>query len=253
MRRIKPVGAGLALPAGAGARTQQRGRGKQRPYNGKSGQSEPNAASGAPTGPNMKPDAAKPRRRSIRLKGWNYAQTGAYFVTVCVQNRECLLGDVVGDAVVRHGSGGLVQSCWEDLRQRFPGLELDAFVVMPNHVHGIIVIDPVGAGLALPDMEGAVTVAGAASSAPTDNVRPGGPTLGDIMRAFKSISAIAVNRHLGRRGQPLWQRNYYEHIIRDEEELNHIRDYIIHNPLQWMLDRENPLGTRTRPDEPWQV
>jgi len=200
----------------------------------------------------MKPEAAKPRRRSIRLKGWNYAQTGAYFVTVCVQNRECPLGNVVGDAVVRHESGRLVESCWKDLRQRFPGLELDAFVVMPNHVHGIIVIDPVGAGLALPDHLGKGEP-GAASSAPTDDVAPGGPTLGDIMRAFKSISAIAVNRHLGRRGQSFWQRNYYEHIIRDEAELNRIRDYIIHNPLQWMLDRENPLGTRARPDEPWQV
>jgi putative transposase len=228
---------------------------------------QPGAASSAATGQNMKPDAPKPRRRSIRLKGWSYAQAGAYFITVCVQNRECLLGDVAGDAVVRHESGRLVQSCWEDLRQRFPGLELDAFVVMPNHVHGIIVIDPVGAGfipptdedadvgagLALPDLPGKGEPPGAASGAPTDDVAPGGPTLGDIMRAFKSISAIAVNRHLGRRGQPLWQRNYYEHIIRDEEELNRIRDYIIHNPLQWMLDRENPLGTRARPDEPWQV
>jgi putative transposase len=275
-----PVGAGLALPAGAAARVH--GRGKQRPDNRQIGavgaadtvyMAEPGAASSAPTGQNMKPEAAKPRRRSIRLQGWDYARTGAYFVTVCVQNRECLLGDVAGDVVVRHESGRLVQSCWENLRQRFPDLELDAFVVMPNHVHGIIVIDPVGAGFApptdadadvgaglvLPDMGGAVTGAGAAynrdaaSSAPTDNVVPGGPTLGDIMRAFKSISAIAVNRHLERRGQPLWQRNYYEHIIRDEEELNRIRDYIIHNPLQWMLDRENPLGTRARPDEPWQV
>lgn len=208
----------------------------------------------------MKPEAPKPRRRSIRLKGWNYARTGAYFVTVCLQNRECLLGDVVGDAVVRLESGGLVQSCWEDLQQRFPGLELDAFVVMPNHVHGIIVIDPVGVGLAPPAMGDAVMVTGAAnnrgaasSGTPTNNGAPGGPTLGDIMRAFKSISAIAVNRHLRRSGQPLWQRNYYEHIIRDEEELNRIRNYIIHNPLQWMLDRENPLGIWARPEEPWQV
>ncbi len=109
---------------------------------------------------------------------------------------------------------------WENLPKRYPGVGTDAFIVMPSHVHGIVVItDHVGAGLALPNKKTMSDKQGAASSA---------PTLGDVIRTFKSLSAIGVNRWLGRSGQPLWQRNYYEHIIR--------RD----NPLNWETDEENP-------------
>jgi hypothetical protein len=107
-------------------------------------------------------------------------------------------------------------------------IELDAFVLMPNHVHGILVL--IGAGLALP-------VEGAASSAPTGTESI---TVGNVLRAFKSITAIAVNRLSSRSGKPFWQRNYYEHVIRNEESLNRIREYIATNPLRWELDRENP-------------
>jgi len=113
---------------------------------------------------------------------------------------------------------------WDELPDRFSGLELDAFMVMPNHVHGVIVL--VGAGLALPNQEGAAS---------------GAPTLGDTARVFKSLSAVRVNRFLMRTG-PLWQRNYYEHIIRNENSLNKVREYIINNPAQWEFDRENPAG-----------
>jgi REP element-mobilizing transposase RayT len=103
---------------------------------------------------------------------------------------------------------------------------------MPNHVHGIVVItDHVGAGLALPNKKTMSDKQGAASSA---------PTLGGVIRTFKSLSAIGVNRWLGRSGQPLWQRNYYEHIIRNEDELNRIRQYVHDNPLNWDTDEENP-------------
>ncbi len=109
-------------------------------------------------------------------------------------------------------------------------VNLDVLVLMPNHIHGIINLVPpnrkgcVGAGLALPTQ-------GAASSA---------PTLGDVMRAFKSIAAIRTNRMLGRSGQPLWQRNYYERVVRNEKELQQLRQYITENPLKWVLDKENP-------------
>ena len=142
-------------------------------------------------------------------------------MTICAYQRECLLE---GASVA-----ALVKQVWQELPQRFPGVVLDEFVVMPNHVHFIVWItaanENVGAGLALPNKKGA------ASSA---------PTLGNVVRAFKSITAIAINRHLGRSGTPLWQRNYYEHIIRNEEELNRLREYIYNNPLRWHLDRENP-------------
>ena len=107
---------------------------------------------------------------------------------------------------------------------------------MPNHFHGIIILQPpVGAPLAAPDdRQNGNTKQGAASSAPTDN-----KTLGDVIRAFKSISAIGVNKIVGRSGQPLWQRNYHERIIRNERELQATRQYIIDNPLRWAEDREN--------------
>ncbi len=123
-------------------------------------------------------------------------------------------------------AGQAAQAEWVQLPERFQFIELDEFVIMPNHLHGIILV---GAGLAPPD--GGAQNRGAASSA---------PTLGYILRAFKSISAIAVNRLLERSGRSLWQRNYYEHIVRNENELAHIREYIANNPAQWALDRENP-------------
>jgi len=167
-------------------------------------------------------------RHSIRLKGYDYSQTGYYFVTICTRNREWVFSDVVDGKMKLSRIGQLVQIAWNDLLERFHNLELDEFAVMPNHVHGIIII--VEAGLALPNQ-------GAASSAPTKDIST---RLGDVVRAFKSVSAINVNRFLSRLGVPLWQRNYYEHIIRNEESLNRVREYIETNPLRWELDRENP-------------
>jgi REP element-mobilizing transposase RayT len=179
-------------------------------------------------------------RRSIRLKGYDYSQAGAYFITVVVQGRENLFGEIVNGEMRLNAAGEIVLQTWNDLPRRFPSIELDASVIMPNHGHGIIVIghDTVGATLASPDASS--NDQGAASSAPTNDA----PTLAAIMRAFKSISAISVNRQLAREGQPLWQRNYYEHIIRDEKDLNRIREYIINNPLKWESDTEYAASKR---------
>jgi REP element-mobilizing transposase RayT len=209
-------------------------------------------------------DTERHHRRRLRLKGYDYAQDGAYYVTICTQNRLCLFGDIVDGTIRLNAAGSAVQVVWNELPLRFARLELDTFVVMPNHIHGIAAF--VGAGLALPGEKGAASSTptrgdvvggmvggarmlgdvgkGAASSTPTRGDVVGGmvggaPTLGDVIRAFKSLSAIHVNRLLMRSG-PLWQRNYYEHVIRDEDELNRIRDYITNNPMQWGLDRENP-------------
>jgi REP element-mobilizing transposase RayT len=169
-------------------------------------------------------------RQSIRLCGCDYSEAGAYFVTVCTQNRECLFGEIVDGKIKLNDAGQMVGSLWNELPQHYKGVETDEFIVMPNHFHGIIVL--VGAGLALPRIDTTIRHnQGAASSA---------PTLGDIVRTFKSKSTIYVNRLLVRTGQRLWQRNYYEHIIRDEEELNRLREYIVNNPEQWLFDNENP-------------
>jgi len=172
-------------------------------------------------------DPDEHHRRSLRLKGYDYSRAGAYFVTICTHGRECLFGEIMDGEMRLNAAGQAAQADWVRLPERFQSIELDEFVIMPNHLHGIILV---GAGLAPPGGKGA------ASSA---------PTLGHILRAFKSISAIAVNRLLGRSGRSVWQRNYYEHIVRNENELAHIREYIANNHAQWALDRENPdcVGT----------
>ena len=123
--------------------------------------------------------------------------------------------------------GKLAESVLNGLMERFPSIKLDAFIVMPNHVHFIVNI--------------AVSVE---KDGPEQGNRAGqghAPTLDQIVGAFKSISAAQVNRLLSRTGQPLWQRNYYERVIRNETELHGLRDYIIHNPLKWADDAENPI------------
>jgi putative transposase len=164
-------------------------------------------------------------RRSIRLYGYDYSSPSLYFVTVCVQKEELLFGNIVDGEMVLGQTGQVVRQVWESLPQRFSSVALDAFVVMPNHIHGIIEI--VGAPLAPP---------GSHREADPESQ----PTLGAIVRTFKSTSAISVNRLLNRSGRPLWQRNYYEHIVRDHDELAKIREYIAENPLWWAQDRENP-------------
>ncbi len=169
-------------------------------------------------------------RRSIRLRGYDYSSSGAYFVTICTKQRECLFGEIV-DATMRSSEAGkIIQQVWHTLPRHHPNIDLDIFVVMPNHTHGIIVMTDtsvVGAGLALPRSRAAAS---------------GAPTLGDVIRTFKSISAIQVNRVLTRTGQPLWQRGYYEHIIRNETSLERIREYTAVNPQNWMIDKENPAN-----------
>ena len=187
----------------------------------------------------MKFDPDIHHRHSIRLRGYDYSTAGYYFVTFCVQGRECLFGEIVDSEVVLNNAGLMIENVWQKLPQRFPNVVLDSSVVMPNHFHGIIIIQPpVGAPLAAPDdRQNGNTNQGAASSAPTDN-----KTLGDVIRSFKSISAIGANKIIGRSGQPLWQRNYYERIIRNENELHQIQQYIHDNPMQWETDDENPAN-----------
>jgi len=161
----------------------------------------------------MKYDPQIYHRRSIRLPGYDYSQPGAYFVTICTDNRELSLQ--------AHEVEEAVRSVWLGLPARFPRAVLDEFAIMPNHLHGIIILAPT------PESKGAAS---------------GAPTLGQIIRAFKSLAAIEANRILGSSGRPFWQRNYYEHVIGDEHELNIIRQYIRDNPLKWDLDPDNPAN-----------
>ena len=168
----------------------------------------------------------KHHRRSIRLKGFDYAQAGAYFVTVCTHNRACLFGDEVRGEIRLNGAGRLVQSVWGGLPDHYPYIDMDAFVIMPNHVHGIVWLkgsDNVGAT--------------GAGLKPAPTVRHGLP---EIVRAFKTFSARQINAMRSTFGISVWQRNYFEHIIRNDETLQLIRKYIADNPARWAEDVENP-------------
>ncbi len=178
----------------------------------------------------MKFNPDKHHRRSIRLKNYDYSQSGAYFITICTQNRKCLLGNIVRDEMMANELGKMAEFTWYDLPNHNKDIMLDAFVVMPNHVHGIIFItDTVGAGSkpALP-----------VHSKPAQEAVPKGHGLSEIIRQLKTFSAKRINQHRQTPNNPIWQRNYYEHIIRDEFELQKTREYIINNPLNWRTDED---------------
>ncbi len=169
------------------------------------------------------PENSRFHRRSIRLQSYDYRSNGAYFVTICTHQRECMLGEIAADVFSLSGYGEIVAEVWCDLPDHYPNVELDAFVVMPNHIHAVIVIiDTVGAEL---------------SSAPT---RAKHNPLSEIVRGFKAFSARRINELRNSPGNPVWQRNYYDHIVRSEKSLNAIREYILFNPARWASDRENP-------------
>ena len=180
-------------------------------------------------------------RRSIRLRGYDYARAGAYFVTICAQGRECLFGEITDGKMQVNGYGEIVASWWEDVPRHFPAVELDAAIVMPNHFHGIIMIaEPVGAGSPRPAPR-PVTGGNTKTGAVTAPLR-GRPTLGQIVAYFKYLSTKHINISRGTPGVRIWQRNYYEHIIRNEADLCRIREYIANNPLKWELDQLHPAN-----------
>ena len=215
----------------------------------------------------MEYDPSVHDRRSIRLAGYDYSLDGYYFVTVCVEGRDCIFGSVRDGEMELNEAGRLVLAAWEDLPAHYAHVGLDAFVVMPNHIHGIIVlrtIPTVGAGFKPAPTDGAADGAGIVGAglkpAPTTT-----PTkrhgLPEIVRALKTFSARRINEMRGTPGAKVWQRNYYEHIIRNDRAWHQIRYYIAQNPVEWQNDRENPVGAGLKPaptpaptkDEPWRV
>lgn len=170
-------------------------------------------------------------RRSVRLKGYDYATEGSYFVTVCTHGRASCLGSIQDSGIVLTEFGRIVQEQWNALPRRFPAITLDESVVMPNHVHGIVAVGAPLAGAPSRDKD-----------SPSISARDGAtvkvaPTLGRIIGAFKSICVQACLEWIamhepGRQLGPLWQRGYYEHVIRDELDLDRIRKYIAENPTR---------------------
>ena len=168
-------------------------------------------------------DPDKHHRRSLRLKGHDYAQPGAYFVTVCTRDRAYLFGHVVNGEMRLNEYGQIVADTWKWLAVQYPYVELDVSVVMPNHLHGIVVIrDDVRRGVS--------------RNAPTWARKP----LGRLIGVFKTVSTKRINILHSTQGMPLWQRDFYEHVVRNEAELMAIREYVLANPARWNEDENNP-------------
>ena len=168
-------------------------------------------------------------RRSIRLKGYDYSQAGVYFVTICTQNRQCLFGDIVDGAMVLNNVGRIVENEWVKTERFRQNIKCDRFVVMPNHFHGIVEITESRRGVL--------------QYTPTTMQSPS-QTIGAIVRGFKSAVTKQINMIRQTPGTKLWQRNYYEHIIRNKNDYNRIYEYIENNPLKWALDSLHPKIVR---------
>lgn len=184
-------------------------------------------------------------RRSIRLKDYDYSRSGAYFVTVCAKERACLFGNLTKGQLQINQPGQMIMRWWSELPRKFSGVEIDEFVIMPNHLHGIIRIvgvenngqpGVVGADRCVcPDINNKDPEAGEHTGSP----------LHRMVQWFKTMTTNEYIRGIHERewerfNGKLWQRNYYEHVIRDDLELHVIREYIRYNPLKWEEDDENP-------------
>jgi REP element-mobilizing transposase RayT len=175
-------------------------------------------------------DPDKHHRRSIRLKNYDYSGNGAYFVTLCTFDRGCYFDDF---SMLRK----IVENYWLDIPGRYSNTWLDEYVIMPNHFHGILMID----------------------DSQQESLQNSKPVLGSVIGSFKSLCVNAwlktiKEQNINARGK-FWQDNYYEHVVRSEAELESVREYILNNPAQWALDRENIVnsGKVGSVEEKWMV
>jgi REP element-mobilizing transposase RayT len=203
-------------------------------------------------------DREKHHRRSIRLKGFNYTQGNVFFVTICSYQRDCIFGNISDGVMVLNEQGKCVEKAWLETAAKRSSIKLDEFIIMPNHFHGIIWITDEahlhrrGTACRAPYAYRASRIdifprsLGTARCAPTPDLkcerfgRPVSGSLPTIIRSFKSAAGKYVNESRGSPGTPVWQRNYYEHIIRDNDELQKIMEYIRYNTVNWQSDEENP-------------
>jgi putative transposase len=201
----------------------------------------------------MKYNPAIHHRRSIRLKGYDYSKQGMYFITICCHQRKCWFGKIENETMMLNEYGLIADNEWVDLLQRFPNIDLGEFVIMPNHMHGIIIIkssdnSSSGSG-AIASSSGSGAIAsssgsGAIASSSGSGASPDPTSVGDMIGAYKSLVANKcldifeiknTNQTMGK----LWQRNFYEHIIRDEQSFTRISNYIKNNPKNRKNDKFN--------------
>ncbi len=176
-------------------------------------------------------------RRSIRLKGYDYSADGAYFITICVRGRECLLGEINNGQMILNRCGEIVRDVWEGLpvgaaspgENRVSDIDLDEYVIMPNHFHAIILINKSPESTEIyKDLD-------------VDDIKARRKMiLPKVVGRFKMLAAKAINQSREIEGS-FWQRNYYERVIRSEEDCQIVRQYIINNPVQWEMDEHHPI------------
>lgn len=179
------------------------------------------------------------KRKSIRLKRYDYSQAGLYFITICVQNRECLFGRIENDEMILNDAGQAANQCWLAIPEHFPNTVLHEHIVMPNHVHGIV------------ELTENDNLTNASNNVGVENFQPLQEkrnefqkmiprSLGSIVKGFK-IGVTKWFRHTMpgdfQPERPVWQRNYYEHIIRNQQSYETISNYIINNPAKWQEDK----------------
>ncbi|MBM4161168.1 MAG: transposase [Ignavibacteria bacterium] len=182
-------------------------------------------------------------RQSIRLQGYDYSSEGSYYITVCTHNRECQLGDVVNDEMRLSRIGEIVWECWLEIPKHFSDVTLDEYQIMPNHVHGIVVIWGNHRRDLINQIPTGIHPAGFRTQTNWPLMKNPKQTLGKVIRHFKaSASKIIHDRGFPEFG---WQSRFHDHIIRSDEELDRIRQYIRNNPLNWSLDDENPVNRRS--------
>ncbi|MEN8122777.1 MAG: transposase [Bacteroidota bacterium] len=200
-------------------------------------------------------------RKSIRLKGYDYSKAGLYFITICVQNRACLFGNITNGKMNLNDAGVMVENEWVALPKRFQNIKLHEYIVMPNHFHAILEIVPknkntstqneniVGPTLVVDPNNKKGHPNGQPQGMPQQetnlDIPPRKKTLGDMVGAFQSITTVEYirgvkNNNWQRFDKKLWQRNYWEHIIRNEPEYYRIANYIRENPDKWDKDKLKP-------------
>ncbi len=208
-------------------------------------------------------------RKANRLREYDYSQAGCYFVTVCVQDRKCLFGEIIEGEMVLNEAGKMVARWWDETENKFPHVELDEYVLMPNHLHGIVVI--VGSDIYVchlcvrPEREDRKSNEHRqAKRQRQKEIQQGedqsegghtGPPLQEIIQWVKMMTTNEyINEVKSGRFPPfekrIWQRSFYDHVIRDDDDLGRVREYIRNNPLKWALDEYNPDNRKNRRDRP---
>ena len=168
------------------------------------------------------------RIESARLQSYDYSQAGCYFVTLCVHRHQCVFGEVHGEGMHLNEIGKIAHRCWEEIPKHFPCAELDAFVVMPNHFHGIIIIKDLGRDVQL----------NVSTEKTHASISPRKGSLSVIIRTFKAAVTTVCRRNGYHNFR--WQSRFYDHIIHDDRDMDNVRNYIIDNALKWSTDEENP-------------